>query len=158
MCIRWYTWWLAYLSKAGKVWGQKEKSRCDRTLPWAVTGSWPCVRSVAHSEGRPRSFDQTLNSRSYQMCRACVRSGVMYTDICFVAEPERTWRRGASGRDWVDAFGHQKSSLEPFSMWPDVVLALGMSRPFTRCWHWRARVQSVHRHVWSQLTSRLIVT
>jgi hypothetical protein len=45
------------LSKGGEVWDQKEVLRSDQTMPR--------VRSVAHSEDRPWSFDWTLKRKSH---------------------------------------------------------------------------------------------
>jgi hypothetical protein len=52
--------------KGGDTWDQKEVLCSDQTLPH--------VRSVACSEGHPRSFYRTLKSKRDQTCRGCIRS------------------------------------------------------------------------------------
>jgi hypothetical protein len=84
------------------------------------------------SETRCRSVDRTMNSDCDRTHKAYVRSGVTYTDICFVAELERTWHRGASSRCRTNTSDLVWAALEPLWMWSDTGKPWGAARPVMR--------------------------
>jgi hypothetical protein len=57
-------------------------------------------------------LDLTLHSICDRTQALRVRSGVTYADVCFVAEPERTWRRATgTSLDVFDAEGHREQCV-----------------------------------------------